>query len=199
MVCMHKFRWLMGVGAAVLALAMPRASHATTTTADDPGAFAALGSVYFSSVLEESGIGSGQGGARLFSGGSGHGHTGSSVGSGRAPSAGGAGTTPPTFGDVGPGLSPVPPDGSSNPATNPTEPGGSSAVPPTGKSPDVSSIDTPDDEILDPHDGPLGSSPPGTGSSVVILQVPEPASIGLLGIGLLGLGFLNRRRRVARS
>ncbi len=53
---MSRSRWII---AAILvgAAAMPAA--ASPTTAEDPGAFAALGSVYFRSILEQAGIGSG--------------------------------------------------------------------------------------------------------------------------------------------
>ena len=57
---------LRGIIATALAscclVSMSAVSHAATTTADDPGAFAALGTIYFSSVLDEAGMGSGNAG-----------------------------------------------------------------------------------------------------------------------------------------
>ena len=58
---MNKSRWTAAMALFALVV-MPSVCLAAGKGADDPGAFAALGTIYFSSVLDESGIGSGSGG-----------------------------------------------------------------------------------------------------------------------------------------
>lgn len=121
---MQRANWIIAAGVLGL-LSVPTLGHAAAATTHDPGAFAALGTIYFSSVLDDAGIGSGQSGQPSSSGGIGHnstgnltnrihtGHTtktggGSDLGTsnpgGIAPGNGPGGTDPstPIFGDIGP-------------------------------------------------------------------------------------------------
>jgi hypothetical protein len=66
---MHTSRWAAAAMALFGLVAMPRDCLAMGKSVDDPGAFAALGTIYFSSVLDESGIGSGHSGGRSPGGG----------------------------------------------------------------------------------------------------------------------------------
>ena len=203
-------------------MSVPVVSYAAAPTAVDPGASAALGSIYFSSVLDDAGVGSGRSGG--FSAGGGVGNSfggspthrasaahaasprvGSASGNVVAPGSG-PGTvasSPPTgsdrtteiFGDITPG---------SNPGGPGTGPGGESNGPPT-TFPDADDLIG---SIVPPPQGLPGlgdpyspseiidpSETPAVVSSAIILQVPEPASIALFGVGLVGLGLLMGRKR----
>ena len=150
---MQKLQWSAAVATTALAglVAMSSASFAASKGAEDPGAFAALGTIYFSSVLDESGIGSGHsegpspGGGGDGGGGGSHDFTDNladkSNAAGVPPSGGGtpspgdldpgsSGGTDPGMGNSGgPSVRPVGPvagtDGGSNgPSTNSSGNGG---------------------------------------------------------------------------
>jgi hypothetical protein len=66
---MHKSGWFAAATTVFGLMAMPPDCLAAGKSVGDPGAFAALGTIYFSSVLDESGIGSGHSGGRSPGGG----------------------------------------------------------------------------------------------------------------------------------
>jgi hypothetical protein len=203
-------------------------TYATAPTADDPGASAALGTIYFSSILDDAGIGSGSSRGGGFGANPTHGSSagqGASSRAGNTPASavapgngpGSVAPSPPTgndrttdiFGDINPGGPGAGPGGESNgPAAGfPTGPGGGSSSPATN----VPGADDLVDSIVPPPQGlpglagpyspdvaiDLPSEAPTVVSSAVILQVPEPASIALLGVGLVALGLLMGRASTA--
>src|SRR5262245_44309556 len=94
---MYRSRWTIAASALLGLVFGPAVANATTTTANDPGAFAALGTIYFSSILHDSGFG-GHGGTPSPAGGGSHGFVGGSTHSSTASS-----TTTTTTGVTDPG------------------------------------------------------------------------------------------------
>src|SRR5215813_8799975 len=123
---MRASRWTMAASALLCLVFGPMVCNAQAAATGDPGAFAALGTVYFSSILHDSGFGSGGAGTPSPAGGGNHSFAGASAQ--RSAAAGGAGTTDvnvpgaPGGGDIDPGTGPV---GSDTGA-----PGGSGGTPP---------------------------------------------------------------------
>jgi hypothetical protein len=106
---MHKSRWAAAATALIGLVAMPPDGLATGKSVDDPGAFAALGTIYFSSVLYESGIGAGHSGGRSPGGGGSGGSGGSDGFTENLAQKSGSNDTPdtqggtPILGDIDPG------------------------------------------------------------------------------------------------
>jgi hypothetical protein len=188
------------------------------TTGSDPGASAALGAIYFSSVLDDAGFGSGgSGGGSGLGVSTGSGGDGSALrssvgrsvppGSGGGPGNGGTGTG--DSGTVVPGSSPVslPPSGSGKtteifgdmaPGNNH---GGPSGGVPSGSGNPVDGFVLPLPHQL-PDPGAPSSDEIIPSASIVsevrILQVPEPTTMSLFGLGIAGLVLLiGRKKRAA--
>lgn len=204
---MHKSIFIAAVSLGLMSA--PLVSYARVTTVDDPGASAALGTIYFSSVLDDAGIGSGHSGGASAGGGlignsdqnpTGRSNAGGSVspGAGSDPGAGfgetvsshapdsiasppPSGRTQDIFGDITPDDSQdgVAPGGGSGPLTN---------------FPAIDDIVDPTDYIEPYPPDKIVGLPSAVVSSVAILQVPEPASIALFGAGFAGIGLLVMRR-----
>jgi hypothetical protein len=108
---MYRSKWIVAAAPTVLALvSMPTICQATSATADDPGAFAVLGTIYFSSVLGDAGIGSGHSGKSSTAGGVSSGSTrnlpnGSNMGNAATMRGGSDDFSTPGPGGIGPGNS----------------------------------------------------------------------------------------------
>jgi hypothetical protein len=205
---MARLKIFAAASVSLVLMAAPMGSNARAMVADDPGASAALGTIYFSAIMDEAGLGSG-GSGHLSGGGKAGGSAagrpsglraghasqspgGSSPGEtspGDTASGGGPIAPPPrtteVFGDIPPGnggIGPGSDDLSNAPSTDTT-------VPPPKILPDLGGPYSPD-EIVD-----LPSEVPAVVSTVIVQQVPEPTSIALFGVGLVGLAMLSRRMR----
>jgi hypothetical protein len=204
---MPRLKTIAAASISLVLMALPMGSNARATTSDDPSASAALGTIYFSAILDEAGLGSG-GPGHLSSGGkgggSGAGHPpglragyasqspgGSSPGKtipGGTASGGDPIAPPPrtteVFGDIPPS------NGGTGPGSDdPNAPSTDTTLPPPKILPDLGGPYSPD-EIVD-----LPPKVPAVVTTVRLQQVPEPTSVALFGVGLVGLGLLARRMR----
>ena len=114
---MYRAPWIIAIASALLSLtAIPSVGRAASETVDDPGASAALGTIYFSSVLDDAGLGSGNSGKPSMGGGTGPGFARSLTGNsstsdpsdGQSSTGGGTGTGGggPAIGGIDPGDGP---------------------------------------------------------------------------------------------